>query len=104
MLPTALTNIERLAKQCADTANSTQNAFLRVTHFLHEVTQATIDTYGYSANMSNHINNLSNISMWEQAEVTSNLEKKRENYEEARKNLEKAQEEYYKAYYAIPTP
>ena len=103
MLPTSLANIERLSKQCADAANSTRNAFSSVTHFLHEVTQATIHTYGYSMNMSNHISNLSNISMLEQAQVTSNLEKIRENYETARKNLEKAQEEYYKAYYAIPT-
>jgi tetratricopeptide (TPR) repeat protein len=103
MLPAALGNIERIAKQCADVANSTKKGFESVTRLLQEVTEITSGTYGYNTDELNDINNLVNNSIVEQNLLTSQLKDIRKRYEEARITLDKAREEYYKAYHAIPT-
>jgi hypothetical protein len=103
MLPTTLGHIERIAKQSADAANSTMLSFRSVTGLLQEVTEVTINAYGYNTNQSNNISNLVNSSIEAQTLLTSQLEDIRKRYEEARITLDKAREEYYNAYHAIPT-
>ncbi|CAF3977701.1 unnamed protein product [Rotaria sp. Silwood1] len=103
MLPMALGNIERIAKQCADSANSTRNNYASVTALLQEIMEITVGTYGYNQNELNHTIQLVNNLTGEQEILSSQLEEIRTNYELARKNLEKAREDYYNAFHAIPT-
>jgi hypothetical protein len=103
MLPTALSNIERLANQCADAAKSTMKNYESVTALLQEVTEATIATYGYNTDELDNINNSIRNSTDEQNLLNSQLELIRNRYKEARETLQKAREDYYNAFHAIPT-
>ena len=103
MLPIALSNIERIANQCADLANSTMKNYDSVTALLQEVTLATIATYGYNTGELDNINGLIKNSTEEQNLLNSQLEIIRNRYKEARETLEKAREDYYNAFHAIPT-
>ena len=103
MLPTALGNIERIAKQCANAANMTKIVYNSVTNLLHEVAQETISTQGSTENSVNSTANLTSQASSDQTLLNSELQFIRERYEEARIVLLKAREDYYNAYHAIPT-
>ena len=103
MLPTALGNIERIAKQCADSANSTMKNYESVTLLLQEVAEAAIDSYGSNNASLADIDILVNNSLEEQHLLNTQLEDIRKQYEDAKSNLQKAREDYYNAYHAIPT-
>ncbi|CAF3308434.1 unnamed protein product [Rotaria sp. Silwood2] len=103
MLPMALGNIERIAKLCADSANTTRNNYASVTSLLQEITEITVGTYGYNQNELNYTIQLVNNLAGEQQTLNLQLEEIRTNYELARENLEKAREDYYNAFHAIPT-
>jgi predicted transcriptional regulator len=103
MLPTALGNIERIAKQCADLAKSTMKNYESATLLLQEVTEVSIDSYGSNTASLANITMLVNNSLDEQQLLNVHLEDIRKEYENAKEILRRAREDYYAAFHAIPT-
>ena len=103
MLPTALGNIERIAKQCANAANMTKLFYDSVTGLLQEVVEQTVYTQGSNEISVNATVNLTNHALIDQSLLNNELQFIRDRYEEAREVLMKAREDYYNAYHAIPT-
>ncbi|CAF1198861.1 unnamed protein product [Adineta steineri] len=102
MLPGTLGNIERIAKLCADAANSTMKNYESATRLLQEVTEVTVDSYGVNNASLTNITILVNSSLNEQDLLNDHIQSIREDYENAKRNLQKAREDYYNAYHAIP--
>ncbi|CAF3627324.1 unnamed protein product [Adineta steineri] len=102
MLPGVLGNIERIAKLCADAANSTMKNYESATRLLQEVAEVTIDSYGSNTASLTNITILVNSSLGEQNLMNNQLENIRKQYENTKGILQKAREDYYNAYHAIP--
>jgi hypothetical protein len=102
LLPLTLGNIQRIANQCVESANSTKTNYQSLKALLQEITENTISTYGSNTAELDKINGLINSSIGEQELLNSQLEDIRQQFDAAREALRKAQQEYHDAFHAIP--
>lgn len=103
LLPSTLTEIERLGKSCVLWANSTHNTFVRVMNLIGEVISSTERARGGAEEKWRQTEIELNASRIMQVELTKVGETIRSHYNEARDAVKKAQSEYSRALSRIPT-
>lgn len=102
MLPKTMQAIGRIANESAALAQATHKKFLSLQEMIAEIIEANTNTHSNQMNVVQNIQNQINEAKKLQAQIDSQANSVRQQYEDARKQVEKARQEYQAALAAIP--
>ncbi|CAF3833673.1 unnamed protein product [Rotaria magnacalcarata] len=103
MLPKSLEAVGRIANESAAHARTTFQKFSSLQELIGEIIEANTYTHSSQSNIVDKIQEQINAAKQDQAQLNSNMNSIKAQYEDARREMEKARQEYQVAFNAIPT-